>query len=170
MDAGVGEFVDQDQIVRADQGWNNAGIGKIPRSEHASRLGAFKPRQSIFQLGIERMIAGHEPRRAGADAVMRGGRDGGGDHLGMLTEIEIIVARERQQTAAIALSPDAGTRRDHRRAAELRPFQRSELLAGKLIERTHQLPFPRTNVTLAGPKGTIDPPTRMKAPNDGQYQ
>ena len=120
MDAGVRQFVDQDQIVRPDQRRDDAGIGEIAGAEHAGRLGALEPRQPLFQFGIERMIAGDEPRGAGADAVALGRLDRRRDDGGMLAEIEIVVAGERQQAAAVALGPNSRARRDRRRAAQLR--------------------------------------------------
>ena len=140
VDAGMREFIDQDEIVRSHQSRDDAGIGEITRTEHTSRRAALEPRQPRFERVVERMIAGDQPRSAGADAVTRGRVDRGGNYVGMLAEIEIIVAGKGQEAAAIALGPDAGTRSDHRRAAQLRPVQGFELFAGKFIERTHRLP------------------------------
>ncbi len=134
------QFIDEDQIVGADQSRNDAGIGEVARAEHASRLAALEPRQPRFECRIKRMIAGDEARSAGADAIARRRIERGGDHLGMLAEIEIIVAGEGEQAPAVAFGPDAGARGDHRRAAELRLVQRFELFSGEFIERTHWLP------------------------------
>ena len=60
------QLVDQDQVVAPDQRRGDAGVGEIARAEHAGGFGLLQPRQPRFELGIERMIAGDEPRRAGA--------------------------------------------------------------------------------------------------------
>ena len=67
--AGMRQLVDQHQVVAADQRRNDAGIGEIAGAEHAGRLGALEPGEPRFELGEQRMIAGHEPRGAGADAI-----------------------------------------------------------------------------------------------------
>ncbi len=60
---------------RADQRRNDAGIGEIAGAEHAGGLGALEPGEPRFELGVERMVAGDQPRGAGADAVARERRD-----------------------------------------------------------------------------------------------
>jgi len=149
-DAGVGERIDQNEVAVADQGRDDSRVGEIAGTEHASRLGALEARQPVFQSLVERMVAGDEPRSAGADAVVRHRIDRRCDHLGMLTEIEIIVAREREQTAAAALGENTVAGRHHRRAAEPRALQRRKLVVGEFIERAHR--------------------GGMKAPNVRQYQ
>ena len=69
---------------RPGQRRRNAGIGEIAGAEHASRFRALKPRQPLLQLGVERMVAGDEPRGAGADAVAFDRRDGRRLQLRML--------------------------------------------------------------------------------------
>ena len=62
VDACMRKFVQQHQAVAPDQHRNDAGIGEIAGAENASRLGAFEFGQACFQLRVERMIAGHQPR------------------------------------------------------------------------------------------------------------
>src|SRR6516164_2096853 len=123
MDAGMRKLIDYDQVVRTDQGWDDAGIGEITGTEHAGRFGTLEPRQPCFEFGIERMIPGHQPGGAGADTVPFHRVDGGGNHVRMLAEIEVVVTRERQQAAAVALSPDSRSCRDDGDAPKLRLFQ-----------------------------------------------
>ncbi len=54
---------------RPDQHRDDAGVGEIAGAEHAGGLGALPARQPGFEFGVERMVAGHQPRGAGADAV-----------------------------------------------------------------------------------------------------
>ncbi len=79
------------------------------------------------------MIAGNQPRCAGTDAVTLHRIDGRRDDLRILTEIEVIVAGERQQATPVAFDPNSRSRGDRRRAAKLRAFQRGELVGGKFF-------------------------------------
>src|ERR1700731_3213110 len=82
------------------------------------------------------MIAGDEARRAGAHAVPL--NRGGGRRLEgrMVGEVEIIVAGEGQQAAAVALDPWAvpaktlGKRAPQTGAIELRQFASSKIIQG----------------------------------------
>ena len=150
MDAGVGQLIDQDQIVAAGQRRDDADIGEIAGAENACGFGSFQPRQPALQLFVERVIAGDEARGAGADAVVLRRLDRRFDDRGMAAKIEVIVAREREQTAAAALGKNAVACRHHRRAAQPRALQRRKLAAGEFIERAHR--------------------GGMKAPNVRQYQ
>ena len=62
VDACMRKFVQQHQAVVPDQHRNDAGIGEIAGAENASRLDAFEFGKACFQLRVERMIAGHQPR------------------------------------------------------------------------------------------------------------
>ena len=90
--AGMGEFVDQHEVAAAGQRRDNAGIGEIAGTEHASRSGALEPRQPGLQRVIKRMISGHQPGGAGADAVLRDGFPCRIGQRGMAAQAEIIVA------------------------------------------------------------------------------
>ena len=96
VNAGMGQFIDEDQIVRADHGRNDAGIGEIAGAKHAGRLAAFDSGQAQLKVLVERMIAGNEAGGTGAEAIVFDGIDRRGDDLRMMTEIEIVVAGERQ--------------------------------------------------------------------------
>src|SRR6516162_11758040 len=101
MNASMCQLIHEDQIVRVDHSRNDSGIGKIAGTEYARRVAALQSRQPCFKFIVERMIAGNQARRAGTDAISVNGVDGRGDDLGVLAEVQIIVARERQQTAAV---------------------------------------------------------------------
>ncbi len=72
MHTGMRQFVDQDEIVRANQCRNDPGIGKVAGAEHARGFGCLQSAPAVFQLDIERMIAGDQTRGAGADAISFG--------------------------------------------------------------------------------------------------
>ena len=67
--AGMRQFVDQDQAVAPDQHRNDAGIGEIAGAEHDGGFGLLERGQAGFQLGVKRVIAGDQARRAGARAI-----------------------------------------------------------------------------------------------------
>ncbi len=106
--AGMRQFVDQDEVLAADQRRDDAEIGEIARAEDAGRLGAFPMGQPRFEFAIKRMIAGDQPRGAGADAVDADRLDRRLLDGRMMRQVEIVVAAERQQPAAVAQHPDSG--------------------------------------------------------------
>src|SRR5262245_65117872 len=63
--AGMGKLVDQQQIVAAKQGWNDAGIGQVARAENAGGLGLLQARQPRLKGAEQRMVAGDEAGGAG---------------------------------------------------------------------------------------------------------
>ena len=135
---GMRQFVDQHQIGTADQARNDAGIGQIARAEDAGGFGALQPRQPRFQLGEQRMIAGDQPRGAGAGAIAFQRGDRRLFDRGMMGEIEIVVAGEGQEPPAVARDPEAVLALGFRqRAAQMPALQFAQLLAGELIERGH---------------------------------
>src|SRR5689334_22165170 len=84
------------------------------------------------------MIAGDQPRGAGADTVALDRLDRRGFERRMMAQPEIIVAGERQQFPAAALDPEvveAAGRNE--RAAQMRRFQGRELLPGEIVEGGH---------------------------------
>ena len=110
------------------------------------------------------MIAGDEPRGAGADAVALDRLDGGVLERRMLGQAEVVVAGERQQPPAVALHPDArhaGRCRPARGAGA--PFQLAELLRCEFIERAHVC---IDLSVLRGQNGGNEP--RMEALNGSQ--
>src|SRR6516164_4002393 len=58
--AGMGQFVDQNEVVGADQRGNDAEIGEIARAEDTGRLHLLEPGEPRFQFAEQGMIAGHE--------------------------------------------------------------------------------------------------------------
>src|SRR5689334_2185139 len=163
VNAGMRQFIDEDQIVRADHGRYDAGIGEIAGAKHAGRLAAFNSRQPQFKVLVERMIAGNQAGSTGAEAIVFDGIDCRRDDLWMLTEIEIVVAGERQQTTAVTLDPKSRARRDHGRAAKLRAFQALKFVAGKSIKRMHsqrsRFLFDRHDRSISG---TAQPAVKAK--------
>ena len=131
----VRQLVDQHQVVAARECGRHSGVDEIAGAEHAGGLGALEPREARLQLAVQRVVAGDEPRSADADAVALDRRDGRGLEGGVLREPEIVVARERQQPAAVAAHPDAvGALRIGERPAKVRLLQLGELLVREIIE------------------------------------
>ena len=67
----MGQFVDQNEIVGADQRGDDAKIGEVARAEDASRLHLLEPGEPRFQFAEQGMIAGHEAGGAGAHTIER---------------------------------------------------------------------------------------------------
>ena len=105
--AGMGELVHEHEIVGADQRRDDADIGQIAGAEHAGGFGLLQAGEPRLELGEQRMIAGDQPRGAAADPVALQRRDRGRLDGRMLRQVEIIVAGERKQAAAVAQRPDS---------------------------------------------------------------
>src|SRR5262245_40992942 len=105
MNAGMRELIEQDQVALASQRRNDSGIGEIAGAEDASSFASFEAREFFLECPVERVAAGDEPGRARAGAIMLGRLRGRLPHCRMLAEIEIVVAAEREQRAAIADHP-----------------------------------------------------------------
>src|SRR5262249_55416018 len=103
--AGVGELVDENEIATADQGGGDTEVGEIARAEHARSVRLLEPRQSRFQLAPPRMVAAPEDRSAGAYPIAAQRCDGRLLDSGVMAQVEVIVAAERQQLAAVAQHP-----------------------------------------------------------------
>jgi hypothetical protein len=88
----------------------------------------------------------------------------------MLTEIEVIVAGERQQATPVALDPNSRSRGDRWRAAKLRAFQRGELVGGKFFQRTHPLPAYLSNEGDLGSAGRHNGGRYRVTPQKAAYQ
>src|SRR5262249_53841779 len=82
--AGMRQFINEDQVVSADHGRNDAGICEITGAEHTGRFGALDPREPRFKLVVERMIAGDQARGPRADAISLDGVHRRGDDLRMV--------------------------------------------------------------------------------------
>ena len=138
MHGGVCEFVDQDQVAGPGERRDDPGIGEIARAEDAGCVRALQPREPRLQLGIKRMAAGDEPRGAGARAVAFRRRGCRALHRGMLAEIEIIVAAEGQECAAVADDMHAVARVGlDDAAAQVATLALGELVAGEKVEGPH---------------------------------
>src|SRR5689334_5549889 len=163
----MGELVDQDQIATPGQHRRNPGVGQIARAEHAGGRRVLEPCQPQLQFGVERMVAGHEPRRAGADAMALDRRDGGGFQRRMLAQAEVVIAGERQQAAAVTFHPEiAGPAGRYKRAAQVGLLQRRKLLPCEFIEGGHVCtivaPMDRKHWYEAGLDHVWLPYTQMK--------
>jgi hypothetical protein len=139
VNAGVGKFVQQHETVAADEHRDDPGIGEIARSENAGRFGALEFGQARFQLRIEGMIAGHQPRCARSGAILLDRGNGRLLDRGMLGEVEVVVARKRQQSAAIPVDPNSVfAQRLVQRSVEVSIPERCELVLRVGVERVHQ--------------------------------
>ena len=132
----MGEFVDQNEILRARKRRDDAGVGEIAGTEHTGRFGSFEPRQPRLELAIQGMIAGDEPRCASADAIGADRRGGGRLERRMMGKVQVIIAGEGQKAAAVALDPWAalaqaiGKRAPQKGAIELFQFAASKIIQG----------------------------------------
>ena len=79
----------------ADERRNHADVREIAAAEDDRVLAALERRELALELGIQRMIAGDEPRGARAGAVTPGCSDARGYDVRMMREAEVVVARER---------------------------------------------------------------------------
>ena len=129
--AGMGELVDQHQILRARERGDDAEIGEVAGTEHAGGLRSLAARQPPLELGEQRMVAGHQPGRTGANAVQAQRRDRRLLDLGMMGQVEVVVAAERDQPAAVAQGVDSG----HTGGIGQRPAQTRALELGELGRR-----------------------------------
>jgi hypothetical protein len=131
----VRQLIDQDEIVVAGKRRDDADIGEIARAEHASRFRLLETSEPAFKICIERMVAGHEPRGAGADAIKPQRLDGGFLDRRMMRQVEIVVAGKRQQATAVAQHPDSGhPRRIGQRTAKRPAIELAELPGREFIE------------------------------------
>jgi hypothetical protein len=92
VDTGVRQFVDQDQSIAPDQHRNNAGVGEVAGAKGTGSFGSLDARETGFKLDVERVIAGHQPGRAGSGAIFLDSGDGCAFYLRMLGEVEVVVA------------------------------------------------------------------------------
>ena len=108
IETGMRELIDQDQVAWAGERRDDAEIGEVARAEDAGRLGLLPARQPRLERGVERMVAGDQAGGAGADAVGAQRLDRRRLDDGMVGQVEVVVAAERQQLAAVAQRPDPG--------------------------------------------------------------
>ncbi len=105
--AGVRKRIDQEQVSRPDQRRDDAGIGEIAGAENACVLGALEAREPALQLREQRMVAGDQPRGAGADAIGPDRRNRCRLDLRMMGQVEIVVAGERNSRRPWRVTADA---------------------------------------------------------------
>ena len=149
--AGVGKLVHRHHVVGARERRDDAGVGQIPGAEHARRFRPFQCRQLRLKHGEQRVVAGHQPRRAGADAVLLRRLDGGGLDGLVLGKVEIVVARKRDQALAPALNLDGAQALGLDEGAQQVPLlEGGQLLLGEFIQgRGHAQPPPTTLTTAS---------------------
>ena len=137
--ARMGQLVDDDEVVRADKGAEHADVGEIARAEHAGGACPFHRGESGFERSVKRMIAGHQPRRAGTDLrkpLDRGTRRRLDPRIGRQTEIVVAGKTEtsfrppRSTTGKVTLSVSL------QRAAERTLLERVELADSETIKGT----------------------------------
>ena len=81
------------------------------------------------------MIAGHQARSPGTDAVTAQRRDSCFLDGRMMRQVEVVVAAERQQAPAVALHPNSiDPRGCHQRAAKIVALELAELGECEFIE------------------------------------
>jgi hypothetical protein len=153
----VGQFVDQHEVALAGEGGDQAGIGQVARAEHHAGLRALQPRQPRLEFGQQRVVAGHQPRGAGARAVRVDGGLGGGLDRRVVRQAQIVVAGERQQLAAVALDHGAGGALGGLEAAQQAGgLQALDLVGGVGVETVHHgscLPPAAEGIGSAPPLG-----------------
>ncbi len=132
------QLVDQHEVALPDKGGDDAEIGEVPRAEDAGGLGVLPAGQPRLELGEERMVAGDEAGGAGADPIGLQRLDRRLLDRGVVAQVEIVIAAEREQPAAIAQGPDAGDPGGiDERPAQVDAGEIGELGGGEIIERTH---------------------------------
>ena len=99
-------------MTSSNQNLLKAGVGKVDITVEEGELsyGLYPKRVMEHippQFREQRVVAGDQPRGAGAYAVPFDRRDRRRLHGRMLRQIEIVVAGEREQTAPVAPDPDA---------------------------------------------------------------
>lgn len=136
MQAGMGQAVDQDQVVRAGERRGDGEIGQIARAEHDAVLGALELGQAAFEPEEQGVAAGDEARGAGARAPFGNGVPCGGDDGGMVRQAEIVVGTGIDQCAAVALDADGVAMPGfHCPAPEGLAIQLGKLVGGEALER-----------------------------------
>src|ERR1043166_1824664 len=132
------QFIDQHEVACSGDRRDDAHIGEIPRPEYARGRRALEAGKALLQRSEQRVITGDESRGAGAGAVAIERLDGGGFDRRMVREIEIVVATERQEAAAVAQYPAAVLAVGiHQYAMEAGAIERPQFLCRKVVERLH---------------------------------
>src|SRR5262245_59671366 len=103
----MGELVDQHNVVRPDQGRDDARIGEVAGAKDACRFGAFQASQAMLERLEQRIVTGHETGGPGASPVAGDGLYRGRFHGRVVAQIEVVIAGKREQAAPIAHGPDS---------------------------------------------------------------
>ncbi len=92
-DAGVVEFVGEDEVFFAEDAGDGAGVGGEAGLEDDAGFDTFEGGDLFFELHVDAHGAGDGADGAGAYAVFLCGGDGGFFELGVVAEAEVVVAR-----------------------------------------------------------------------------
>ena len=141
----------------AGQCRNDSGVGEVAGAEHAGVLRTLEACEPRFELAEQGMVAGDEPRRAGARAVALDRCHGGLFHARVLRQVEVVVAGKRDEPAAATLQADAVARRVDQRAPQVPAIEVGKLSKRERIERFHVIP-----------SGPIAPPHSVPPRGGGQ--
>ena len=115
----MGQLVDEHKIAASNQRRDDARIRAYLREEHTWWQLDLDDERPRFELGEQRMVAGHQAGGAGAHAVDAQRLDRRFLDGGMMGQVEVVVAAEREQPAPVAQGPDSG----HASRIDERPAQ-----------------------------------------------
>ena len=100
-DAGVIEFVGEDEVVFAQDGADGAGVGCKAGLEDNAGFDTFEGRNLFFELHVEAHGAGNGADSARAHAVLLRSGDGGLAQPGMVAEAKIIIGGQVDDALAV---------------------------------------------------------------------
>ena len=92
--AGVGKFVQEDDVILGRERLQGAGAGGVATAEDEGGGGVFEDGDVFFEFAVGRLGAGDEARGSGSGAEFAGRFEGGGDNLRVGGEAEIVVGGE----------------------------------------------------------------------------
>ena len=148
--ARMAQLVGEDHIAHPHQARHDAEIGEVTAAEHYGIIGALQRRQTRFEGLVERMIAGDQTRRAGADAVALGGFGRARLDPRVLRQVEIIVRTKRNQHPPVTLDPHRVKRIGNRQGAPQRArLEVIQFFCGKVVEAFHRDDQASTTSTIA---------------------
>src|SRR6266702_6863754 len=99
------EPVGKNQVLPADQGRNDAGIGGIPRIEHQCGLGPLEGGDACFQGLVEFHVTRNEPRSTASRPIALHCADGGFLQQGVIGQAEIVVGTEQDRLPSVKHNP-----------------------------------------------------------------
>ena len=100
-DRGVVEGVGHHHVAFPNERGDDAEVGRISGVEAERRLGAHEACQLRLQLFVEIEVSADEARAPGRAAPLLDRVRGRAHDLGVMTEVEVIAAREDEELAAI---------------------------------------------------------------------